>query len=80
MLLFTESDSLPYCAREYFKFGIKVDESDMTCSVIIGNNKIDVEEKGTLLERIELIGADLIPYFIPITKEEYENLSNEFKE
>lgn len=75
-----EPNALPYCNRTYLKFGIKVDESDMNSSIITSNEKINYLYKGTLLERLKQIGAGDIPYFIPITKEEYENLSNDFKE
>ena len=81
-LFFNDSDSLPYCSREHFNLGIMVDENDTNTSIIFNNNdKLDFIYKGTLLERFEETGnADGIQFFIPITKEEYENLSVELRD
>lgn len=80
-LITNQQSKLPYCAREYFNMGMMVDESDMNYLVFVNGNKLDVLFNGTLLERLELLGmVDVMPYFIPITKEEYENLSSEFKD
>lgn len=82
--LFVELEAaaeLPYCSREYFNLGIKVDESDLNYSAYMSGSMVNISIKGTLLERFEERAvSEIIPYFIPITKEEYENLSNEFKE
>ena len=79
LLLVSENNiNLPYCTRDDFNLGIKVDESDINYLAFVNGNTINVPLKGTLLERLEQIGQP-IPYFIPITKEEYENLSNDFK-
>lgn len=67
-MMLNANDLLLYCNRNYFNLGMKVDESDMNFSICSENGvKKDTLYKGTLLERFELIGAELIPYFIPIT-------------
>lgn len=81
IIYLSHPDSLAYSHREYFNLGIMVDESDSSPILIINHNSIDIFPKGTLLERLEQAGqTEMISYFIPITKEEYESLSDEFKQ
>lgn len=61
------------------KLGIKVDETDTKYTIVGGSIKKEKVLSGSLFERLEneeVSENGIKELFIPITKEEYENLSN----
>ncbi len=75
--LFQANDGaeFPYVSKEYFNLGFKICENDISFTVV-KNNKIYTQViSGTIGERQDGLAIALIP----ITKEEYEHLSDDLK-